>query len=129
MPAITDSKYLVQAGWDDVPHLSEQAKRDLMRSIPPWLRDARTKGMPSLGAGAIYPIPESEIVVAPFTIPVHWKRAYALDVGWNRTAAVWGAIDPNTDTLYLFAEHYRGQAEPSIHAHQPSGRAGRGSPA
>lgn len=115
MPAITGSRYLVQAGWDDVPHLSDTTKAELLSSTLPHLRDARSKGIPSLGAGAIYPVAESEIVCDPFAIPAWWPRAYGLDVGWNRTAAVWGARDPNTDTVYLYAEHYRGQAEPSVH--------------
>jgi hypothetical protein len=37
-------------------------------------------------------------------------------VGWNRTAAVWAAIDRETDTAYLYSEYYRGQAEPVVHA-------------
>ena len=40
----------------------------------------------------------------------------ALDVGWQRTAALWGAWDDETDVLYLYSEHYRGEAEPTIHA-------------
>ncbi|RJF80941.1 hypothetical protein D3877_11950 [Azospirillum cavernae] len=116
MPEITPSRYLVQAGWSDVPHLDADTQRELLASTQPYLRDARSKGVPSLGAGAIYPVAESEIMVEPFAIPAYWPRAYGLDVGWNRTAAAWGAHDTNTDTLYLYAEHYRGQAEPSTHA-------------
>lgn len=69
-----------------------------------------------MGAGAIFPVAFSEISVPPFAIPDFWPRAYALDVGWNRTAALWGALDPGTSTTFLYAEHYRGQAEPVIHA-------------
>ena len=104
------------AGWDDVPHLSEQDKSDMEKSLPPHQRDARRKGIPSLGSGAIYPLPEEDIKVAPFVIPKHWPRAYGMDVGWNRTAAIWGATDRDSGVTYLYAEHYRGQAEPSIHA-------------
>jgi len=116
MPEISPSKYTVFAGWDDVPHLDADTKRELLASTPPHLRDARSKGIPSLGSGAIYPVPESEITCDPFQIPDHWPRAYGMDVGWNRTAVAWGAWDRTTDTIYLFSEHYRGQAEPSIHA-------------
>lgn len=116
MPEISPSKYLVQAGWSDVPHLDEQTQRELRESTPPHLRDAREHGIPSLGAGAIYPIPLSEVLVEPFAIPAYWPRLYTLDVGWNRTAALWGAWDRRVDALYLYTEHYRGQAEPSIHA-------------
>jgi hypothetical protein len=104
------------AGWDDVPHLDEQTKRDLYDSIPPYQRDARSKGIPQLGSGAIYPVPESEIVCKPFEIPQYWPRCYALDIGWNRTAAVWGAWNLDEDKIFLYAEHYRAQAEPAIHA-------------
>lgn len=116
------TKFVVMATWDDVPHLDAKTKEELWNSIPPFQRDARAKGVPQLGAGAIYPIPESDIVVPDFEIPDHWKRAYGMDVGWNRTAAVWGAIDPETDVLYLFSEHYRGQAEPIVHAEGIKGR-------
>jgi hypothetical protein len=60
-------------------------------------------------------VPESDIVVADFEIPAHWPRVYGLDVGWRRTAAVWGAIDRETSTVYLYSEHYRGEAEPVVH--------------
>jgi phage terminase large subunit-like protein len=113
---VADGKALVMAGWDDVPHLDEAAKAKLLADTPPHLRDARSKGIPSLGAGAIYPVPESEFVVDNFEIPDFWPRAYGLDVGWNRTAGIFGAIDRERDILYLYHEHYRGQAEPPIHA-------------
>lgn len=109
-------KFVVMATWDDVPHLSATVKAELLASIPPFQRDARSKGIPQLGSGAIYPIPESDIVVPDFAIPAHWPRAYGLDVGWNKTAAVWGAIDREDSTVYLYSGHYKGHAEPVVHA-------------
>lgn len=110
------NKFVITATWSDVPHLSEAAKEELWNSIPPFQRDARSKGVPQLGAGAIYPVPESDFVVDDFKIPDHWPKIYGMDVGWNRTAVPWGAWDRDNDVIYLYAEHYRGQAEPSIHA-------------
>lgn len=115
MGHVSESKYMVNAGWDDVPHLDEKTKREMLDSTPPYLRDARSKGIPSLGSGAIFPIPESEIVVQPFTIPNYWPRAYGMDVGWNRTAAIWLARNPDDNTMYAYAEHYQGQALPIVH--------------
>lgn len=109
-------KAVVSATWDDVPHLSDQVKTELLASIPPFQRDARSKGLPQLGAGAIYPVPESAVVCEPFEIPKHWPRAYGLDVGWNRTAAVFGAYDRETDVAYAYSEHYQGEGEPAVHA-------------
>jgi len=113
---------LVMITWDDVPHLDEKAKKELWDSIPAYQRDARSKGIPQLGAGAIYPVPESDIVCDAFEIPKHWPRGYGMDVGWNRTAVIWGAWDRQSDTIYLYSEHYRGQAEPSVHAGAVRGR-------
>lgn len=104
------------ATWDDVPHLTALQKSELLASIPPYQRDARSKGIPQLGSGAIYPVSEEDLIEDPFEIPPYWRRGYALDVGWNRTAAIWGAHDLDADCLHLYAEYYVGQAEPAVHA-------------
>jgi len=110
------SKVLLMATWDDAPHLTKQQKDKLFAALPPHQRDARSKGIPQLGSGAIYPIQESNITVNDFAIPDHWLRCYALDVGWKRTACLWGATDPNTQITFLYSEYYKGQAEPFVHA-------------
>lgn len=109
-------KFTVMAGWDSVPHLSAQQIADEAARIPAYQLDARSKGIPQLGAGAIYPVPESQILCDPFEIPDWMPQGYALDVGWKRTAAIWGAHDQDSDIIYLYSEHYVGQAEPPIHA-------------
>jgi hypothetical protein len=123
MPGIIDptkntpkSRVLITAGWDSVPHLDSQAKAELLEETPEWLRDARSKGIPSLGAGAIYPIPEERIRVDPFPIPDHWPRAYALDVGWNWTAVLWCAWDRDNSIKYIYGEYLAGEALPTTHA-------------
>lgn len=116
MPAISESKYLVTAGWDNAPHLDAESKRKMLASTPPYLRKARSEGIPSIGSGAIYPVEPEDYLVDPIPIPAFWPRAYGMDVGWNRTAAVWGAWDRDSDIVYLTSEHYRGQAEAPIHA-------------
>jgi phage terminase large subunit-like protein len=112
-----NGRYIVMATWDDAPHLDDKTKAELLSKIPAFQRDARSKGVPQLGAGAIYPVPESEIVVDPFEIPDHWPRGYGMDVGWNCTAAIFGAHNRETDTVYLFHEYAKGEAEPSTHVH------------
>ncbi|WP_020209034.1 terminase large subunit domain-containing protein [Gilvimarinus chinensis] len=113
---INGERAMIMAGWDDVPHLSSNEKTRMLAECEPHLRDSRSKGIPSLGSGAIYPVPETEIIVDPFMIPAHFKKSYGMDVGWKKTASVWGATDPETGVTYLYSEHYRGQAEPSVHA-------------
>lgn len=106
----------IQAGWDDVPHLDGDEKAALLATTPLYQIGARTKGEPALGSGAIYPIAESDIVVPTAAIPEEWPKAFGMDVGWNRTAVVWGALNPANGIVTLYDEHYQGQGEPASHA-------------
>lgn len=110
------NKYVAHITWDNAPHLSEEEKKYQWNSCPPYLRNARSKGIPAAGLAQVYPIDLDDIFIKPFDIPLAWPRCAGLDVGWNRTAAVWGAIDPNTDVMYVYSEYTRGQCEPIIHA-------------
>ena len=102
--------------WDDVPHLSPQDKEDILKSYLPHQRDARAKGIPAIGSGVVYPVDPASYTVDDFDPPDYWPRAYALDVGWNRTAAIWGAWDRRSDTVYLWSEYYVGNQPPQVHA-------------
>jgi phage terminase large subunit-like protein len=114
--AARSHKWYVQAGWRDVPHLSESDKAALIATTPPYQIKARTEGEPVLGAGAIYPVAEEQIIVPTRPIPETWRKVYGMDVGWNRTAAIWGAEDPGSGAIELYDEHYMGQGEPASHA-------------
>lgn len=122
---IGQDRGIIFAGWDDVPHLNEEQKRRMLSECAIHLRKSRSKGIPSLGAGAIYPIDEDEILVDDFVLPKHWPIGYGLDVGWNRTAAAFGAHDRDSDVLYLWSEHYQGQQEPSTHVAAINARGAR----
>ncbi len=116
------SKWCIGITWDDVPHIDAETRDELWASIPPHQRDARTKGIPALGSGVIYPVSEDLYLTDPRQIPAWWPRAYALDVGWNRTAAIWGAWDRDSDTVYLYDEYYVSEAPPQVHADAIKGR-------
>lgn len=113
---IESAKAVIQAGWDDAPWLEEADKKRMLDDTLPHLRAARSKGIPAMGSGNIYPIPFEEVSVAPFKIPPYYKRLYALDVGWNKTAVLWAAQDPDTGTIYITDEHYMGEQPPPVHA-------------
>lgn len=111
---VDEHRYVTTCGWDDVPHLNEKIKASLLASFPPHMRDARSKGIPALGSGVIYPVPTSDYIVEPFEIPKSWKRLYGMDVG-NKTACVWMAHDPVANIWYVYNDYYKERAEPSIH--------------
>ncbi|MCP3683278.1 MAG: hypothetical protein GY861_11370 [bacterium] len=109
------SRCLIMATWDDVPHITKKQKAKLLAGLPPAQRAARSRGIPSMGSGVIYPVLEEDVTCKPFQIPSHYKHAYGLDVGWNRTAAIWCAIDPDTNVIYIYSDYYRSEAEPIVH--------------
>jgi phage terminase large subunit-like protein len=110
------SRVIVQASWDDVPHLDETAKKEILSGTPSYLRDAVMKGVPTIGEGMVYPVTRSDIECDAFEIPVHFKRWYGMDVGWNCTAAVFFAEDPDSGQVYITHEYKGERAEPLIHA-------------
>lgn len=107
---------IVRAGWDHAPWLGEEEKIQMLSNTPPHLRKSRSEGIPGIGSGNVYPLHLDDIVCEPFPIPAHWKRLYAMDVGWNKTAGLWMAVNPETDEAYLYAEYYQGQELPQVHA-------------
>lgn len=109
-------KCVVQASWDDVHHLSEVEKESLRKTLRPHEREAREKGIPTLGAGRVYPIQEQEISVPRFDIPEHFKRAFGMDFGWtNPTAVVWLAYDEETDVTYITDVYEQSELTPAEH--------------
>lgn len=110
-----NSKLTVTAGWDDVPHLTEVMKREILAGTPEHLKESRSTGRPGLGAGAIYTVPIDRIVSDVIPIPPWWKRGYAMDVGWNCTAVVFFAHDLDRDIVYIYDTYKRGMVEPDIH--------------
>lgn len=119
---INKHKIMVGITWDDVPHLSQDAKESLLSSTPPYQRDARSKGIPQLGEGAVYPIGESQYVTDPFEIPPHFKRVIGMDVGYRMTAACYGAINPDTGEVYVTSEYLQGELTPVQHSINIKGR-------
>jgi phage terminase large subunit-like protein len=115
-------RFYVLAGWDDAPHLGGAEKADMLRRYPEYQRDARSKGVPQLGSGAIYQIGESEIREDPFKIPEHWPRAFGLDVGWNRTACIWAAHDRDSGRIHIYDEHYFAHSDVGENARAIRGR-------
>lgn len=110
------SKAVIMIDWSEVPHLTDLQKTEMLASIPPYQRDARSKGIPQLGSGAILPVSDSDIICKDFPIPSHFRKCFGMDVGWGWTAAVHLAHDPDTDIVYLYRAYKRAEAEPAVHA-------------
>ena len=103
---------------DDVGHYTEEQKRIIIDSYPEHERDARTKGIPMLGSGRIFPIVEDVLKEPPLIyVPTHWKQIVGLDIGWDHpTAAVKIALDPDADCIHVTKSYRKAREMPLIHA-------------
>jgi phage terminase large subunit-like protein len=100
---IKPGQYLKNVTWDDAPHLTMETKQQLLAAIPEYQRDMRTKGLPLLGSGQIFPIPESRVKEEIESIPKFWPRIAGIDFGWDHpTAVVWMAWDRDNDVIYVY---------------------------
>jgi phage terminase large subunit-like protein len=102
---------------DDAEHYSPEERAKIIASYPAHEREARAKGIPTLGSGLIFPILEDEIIVAPFDIPKHWVQINGIDFGYDHPfAAANLAWDRDADIVYVCKDYRSRQTTPIIHA-------------
>jgi len=114
---IKKGQELIQAGWDDAPHMTTEVRDQILQALPPHERKMREKGIPQLGSGLVFPIVEEEILCDPIEIPTHWPRLCGIDFGWDHpTACVWIAWDRDVDTVYVYDSYSMRQETVPVHA-------------
>lgn len=112
---------VIRATIDDaVPYIySRQQADDIIAGYPAHEREARAKGIPTLGSGRIFPVADSEIEYDAATqkFPAHFVWGGGLDFGWDHpTAAVKTCWDRDADIFYITQAYKRSQQTPLIHA-------------
>jgi hypothetical protein len=102
---------------DDAEHYSPEQRQAIIDSYPEHEREARTKGIPSLGSGRVFPISEETILCDPIQIPEHWYQIIGMDFGMDHPfAATRNAWDKDSDCWYVTASYREKGATPPIHA-------------
>jgi hypothetical protein len=102
---------------DGPGHYSDEEIAAIVAAYPDHERDARSKGVPMLGSGRIFPVAESAISVPSFPIPGTWGRMGAIDFGWDHpTAAVEIAFDTEGDAIYVTNAYKRSERTPAHHS-------------
>lgn len=117
----------IPASLYDNPYLLQDKnyERSLM-SLPEDQRRKLLEGDWSVAEGAAFPEFRPHLhVCEPFDIPSSWRRFRAGDFGYaSHSAVLWFAIEPGTETLYLYRELYvrrhtgRDLAKAILHAEQ-----------
>ena len=122
---VSNNKFYIQASWQDNPHLIEEEKKTILASLKPHEIEAREKGIPSIGMGLVYPVPESLVTCDPLEkLPDHWSFVYGIDFGWNPspTALLFAAYDRDNDILYIYDEYTATERTPAEHVYALSKR-------
>lgn len=97
-------QHLTMMTIEDADHYTREEKDQIIASYPEHEREARTKGIPILGSGRVFPITEESIRVVPFQIPRHWPRIKGIDFGVydHPSACSFCAYDPDSDCFYVY---------------------------
>jgi phage terminase large subunit-like protein len=113
----TPDRHVTTMTIDDAFHYTDADRARIVAAYPPHEREARARGIPTLGSGRIFPIEEAAIAIDGFDIPRHWPLVAGLDFGWDHpTAAVRLALDRDADCVYVTHAYRLREATPVLHA-------------
>lgn len=91
---------------EDAEHFTPEERRVIVAAYPEHEREARSKGIPMRGSGAVFPIGIEQLLCQSFPIPDHWAHICGIDFGWSHpSAGVRLAFDRDSDVLYVIAAH------------------------
>ena len=102
---------------DDATHYTPAQRQAIIERYSEHERDARTRGLPALGSGLVFPVADAAIACEPLAIADHWARINGLDFGYEHPfAAVALAWDRDNDVIYVTGEYAEAKATPIVHA-------------
>lgn len=102
---------------DDAEHYTPEQRQKIIDSYPAHEREARTRGVPSMGSGRIFPVSEESITCEPFDIPKHWPQIGGMDFGYDHPfGAVKCTWDRDADVFYVTSDYREREATPIIHS-------------
>ena len=106
---------------DDADHFTPEERAKIVASYPEHEREARTKGVPVLGSGRIFPISDEQIACEARDFPDHFPHIGGMDFGWDHPFAavelVWdreqdiGLCDQGTPGTKAITNRRRGNPE------------------
>lgn len=102
---------------EDAGHYTPEQRKTIIAKYLPHEVEARTKGVPIMGSGRVFPVTEDSLSETAIQMPEHWPRIAGLDIGTDHpTALVWMAHDRDTDTVHVY-DCYRVSGEViAVHA-------------
>lgn len=103
---------------EDAKHIPPERRAEIISNYPSHEREARARGIPVLGSGAVFQVAESAITCNAFVIPDHWSWIWGMDFGVDHPfAGVLIAWNRDTDCMYVVHTIRIKDATPLQHAH------------
>lgn len=116
----SEDRIVINMTIDDVGHYTEEEKRRIINAYPPHEREARSKGVPMLGSGRIFPIPEDWLREKTIAEPETWYRIIGIDLGWDHPTAAVKILattnDIKTAEVHVVKAYRQSRESPLIHA-------------
>lgn len=111
------SMHVTVMNLEDAGHIAPEQRQAIIDSYPEYERDARVRGIPTFGAGLVFPIADDKIACEPFEIPESFYRIIGIDFGYDHPfAAASLAWDKDADVIYVIATYRESKVTPIVHA-------------
>jgi len=111
------SRHVTRMTIEDAEHYSAEEAAAIIASYPAHEREARAKGIPTLGSGRVFPVSEESISTPVIPIQDEWVQIGGLDFGWDHpTAAVKLVWDKDADVIYVTHCYKQREATPIVHS-------------
>lgn len=100
----SDDRSVTTMTIEEAEHYTPEERARIIASYPEHEREARTKGIPVLGSGRVFPVTEESIRENALVLPDIWTRIAGLDIGGqdHPTAVVWMAHDRDADVVHVY---------------------------
>lgn len=100
----SDDRNVTTMTIEEAEHYTPEERARIIASYPEHEREARTKGIPVLGSGRVFPVTEESIRENALVLPDIWTRIAGLDIGGqdHPTAVVWMAHDRDADVVHVY---------------------------
>lgn len=111
------TRHITRMTIEDAEHYTPEQRAAIIASYPAHEREARTKGIPTLGSGRVFPLSDDDISCEAPEVQRAWVLIGGVDFGWDHpTAAAKLAWDRDADIVYVIAGYRMREATPVIHA-------------
>jgi phage terminase large subunit-like protein len=111
-------RHLTMMDIEDAGHYTAAERAQRVAGYLPHEREARARGIPMLGSGRIFPVPDEDLEEdAIEKVPDHWPQLIGLDFGYDHPfAAVHAAWDRDADVVHILKIYREREKTAPIHA-------------